>query len=84
MLPTIILTLVTVAMSMSVAQEGIISKDPVDGRCIGEYDLTKDGKKCIMMEDIDCGENPNHPFGIGNMGSAYCYIFSTLVCQKFG
>jgi hypothetical protein len=42
--------------------ECIISIDPITGECSGGFDLTLNGQECIRIEEVDCNQNPDHPF----------------------
>lgn len=60
---------------------GVISKDPVDGECVQGYELTKDAKKCMRAQEVDC----NSPLCTGEKwrgGSIFCDEYAQVTGSR--
>lgn len=57
---------------------GVISKDPVNGECIQGYDLTKDAKKCVRAQEVDCNSEPDSSLCTGESGR-----YGSLFCDEY-
>ena len=64
---------------------GLITTEPVNGECTGEYDLSKDGQLCVRGDDIDCDKEPNHDLCSGERGrggSIFCDVHAGITGSR--
>jgi hypothetical protein len=64
---------------------GLITADPVNGECIGEYDLSKDGQLCGRGERVDCDVDPDNSLcngQDGRHGHIFCDVYAGITGSR--
>lgn len=89
LLLTISVLIISVAVpnaNATIEMDGIILTDPINGECIGDYDITRDSKNCVRSDErVDCDSDPDNSLcnsEMGRNGIIFCDLYAGLTGSR--